>query len=67
VESTQLTLEEYEIALKNADWWYMMSDDHRWYTKGRYECKKLYKISEQSEEYKDLWVIYCPHNEKWKG
>ena len=67
MENTQLTLEEYELALKNADWWYMMSDDHRAYTAGRYECKKLYKVSEQSEDHKKLWFEHMPHGEAWEG
>jgi len=33
-EATNKDLKELQDALESHDWWYMMSDDHRWYLSG---------------------------------
>lgn len=44
------TTEEYQKLLDAHDWWYMMSDDHRVYTKGENERKRLLALTLANEE-----------------
>jgi hypothetical protein len=64
-ESSAL-ISDLESKLKSHDWWYMMSDDNRAYSKGsaeQAEIKKLMKSLEamgQGDEAKSLYNKYAP-------
>jgi len=59
-------LENYEKQLKSHDWYYMMSDDSRYYYAGRESeaeiRKKLAELKEKGlyEEAKELWYQHAP-------
>jgi len=40
-------LVKLEELLKNHDWYYNMSDDHRYYTRGRQESKEIQQTMEK--------------------
>jgi len=61
-----MMLDALEELLKKHDWWYMMSDDNRAYTKGsaqQYEIRKIMKELEDmgyNEDAKTLFNKYAP-------
>ena len=38
---------ELEELLKHHDWYYMMSDDHRYYSAGRKSFEKIWKLMDE--------------------
>ena len=56
-----------EKALQTHDWYYMMSDDHRYYTRGSEEARNIHnlitKLKEagQGEEAEALYKSYHHH------
>lgn len=52
------TLEEYQKLLKNHDWTYMYSDDHRCYMNGAHNENKLERLSRTSELHKQLYKLW---------
>jgi hypothetical protein len=62
-----MMLDALEELLKKHDWWYMMSDDNRAYTKGsaqQYEIRKIMKELEDigyGEDAKTLFNKYAPN------
>ena len=45
-ENIQLLVQLEEL-LKNHDWYYAMSDDHRYYTAGRDQSEKIQQVMEK--------------------
>ena len=37
-------MQQLEQALKSHDWYYMMSDDHRWYTRGSEQARNIHNL-----------------------
>lgn len=50
-----MTLDEYERQLRAHDWWYAMSDDHRVFTKGDAEQKRLRQLANSDAAYRVLY------------
>lgn len=50
-----MNLETYMKDLKNHDWFFAMSDDHRVYMRGNAERDRLVKLAESSEEFKNAF------------
>lgn len=57
-----LTLEGFYDELKKHDWFYRMSDDHRYYVPGEKSLKRVLKIAEQSTEHKALYDAFHAHH-----
>jgi len=61
-----LLLEKLETLLKSHDWYYNMSDDHRYYTRGREEYDRIREVMEECNNNdlgtmaKDLFHQYNP-------
>ncbi len=61
-----LLLEKLETLLKSHDWHYNMSDDHRYYTRGREEYDRIREVMEECNNNdlgtmaKDLFHQYNP-------
>jgi hypothetical protein len=61
-----MMLDALEEKLKKHDWWYMMSDDDRWYRDGRIQEDEIRKIMKElesigySEDAKALFNKYAP-------
>ena len=59
---------QLEQALKSHDWYYMMSDDHRWYKAGSEEAKNIYNLISQlkaagkGDEAEALYKSYSDKN-----
>jgi hypothetical protein len=59
-------IQQFELLLKNHDWTYMMSDDHRAYTKGveearairvAYDCLRLQGQQDQADALKKQYGV----------
>lgn len=51
--------EYFQKMLKEHDWTYMYSDDHRYWVKGSEEMKKIQAyIKEHGQVAKDLYIVY---------
>lgn len=50
--------EEFLKLLEAHDWWYMMSDDHRYYTKGSAEWRVINNAMTENPELKKVYEIY---------
>ena len=46
-KQTPLLLSKLELLLKGHDWYYNMSDDHRWYKSGRAEYERIRETMEE--------------------
>jgi len=61
-----MLLEKLENLLKSHDWHYNMSDDHRYYTRGRAEYNRIREVMEECNNNdlgtmaKDLFHKYNP-------
>lgn len=61
-------MQQLENALKSHDWYYMMSDDHRWYTRGVEESRNIYnllaklKAAGKGDEAEALYKSYSDKN-----
>ena len=59
---------QLEQALKSHDWYYMMSDDHRWYTRGSEQARNIHNLitklkdAGQGEEAEALYKSYHEKN-----
>ena len=59
---------QLEQALKSHDWYYMMSDDHRWYTRGSQQAQNIHNLitklkdAGQGEEAEALYKSYHEKN-----
>jgi len=53
-----MTLEEFEIVLKNHDWFSAMSDDHRVWKRGQEEFKKIREMVNQQPEFENIFNQY---------
>lgn len=55
-------IEKLELKLKNHDWWYMMSDDHRVYTSGQYAMDQINRLMKEVGEpvATELFNRYAP-------
>lgn len=45
-----MTVEQFTQMLKNHDWYYMYSDDHRYWTKGRQERAEIMMAIQNDEQ-----------------
>lgn len=52
---TENTENEYAKLLRDHDWHYEFSDDHRWYKKGLAERTELRRIANTSEQFKLMY------------
>ena len=43
-EGEEDLMQQLEKALESHDWWYMMSDDHRWYVRGSEQAKNIHNL-----------------------
>ena len=50
-----MTEEEYLELLKQHDWYYYYSDDHRVYTKGRDNAQRLLNLSQDSPKLRQMY------------
>lgn len=63
---TEKLLSQLQKDLKAHDWWYMMSDDHRWYLSGTQSMKEIRELigiinsAGLTEPAKKLWIKYAP-------
>ena len=61
-------MQQLEQALKSHDWYYMMSDDHRWYTRGSEQARNIHNLivklkdAGQGEEAEALYKSYHEKN-----
>lgn len=61
-------MQQLEKALKSHDWYYMMSDDHRWYKRGSEEARNIYNLISQlkaagkGDEAEALYKSYSDKN-----
>jgi len=61
-------MQQLEKALKSHDWYYMMSDDHRWYKAGSEEARNIYNLISQlkaagkGDEAEALYKSYSDKN-----
>ena len=61
-------MQQLEKALKSHDWYYMMSDDHRWYKRGSEEARNIYnlilqlKAAGKGDEAEALYKSYSDKN-----
>lgn len=61
-------MQQLEKALKSHDWYYMMSDDHRWYTRGSEQARNIHNLivklkdAGQGEEAEALYKSYHEKN-----
>ncbi len=59
---------QLEQALKSHDWYYMMSDDHRWYTRGSQQAQNIHNLimklkdAGQGEQAEALYKSYHEKN-----
>ncbi len=59
---------QLEQALKSHDWYYMMSDDHRWYTRGSEQARNIHNLitklkdAGQGEQAEALYKSYHEKN-----
>ena len=53
-----LTLKEYELLLKQHDWYYMMSEDQSVYNRGSYSYGNIKELSNASEEHSKMFKEY---------
>lgn len=64
-----LLLEKLETLVKSHDWYYMRSDDHYWYKRGREEAKAIQEVMQECIN-NDLGVmannIYHKYNPSYK-
>jgi hypothetical protein len=65
-----MTLENYIERLKKHDWYYIMSDDLRWYESGLAEQMALLKLADEKPEfmtaYKEEFHKYFPPKNETK-
>lgn len=65
-DALDIAVEAYTDMLKNHDWYYEYSDDHRYWSKGRNERDNILwaqkKLSERGFDPEPLYNQYCP----WK-
>ncbi len=61
-------MSQLEQALKTHDWYYMMSDDHRWYTRGSEQARNIHNLitklkdAGQGEQAEALYKSYHEKN-----
>ncbi len=56
-----ITLLEYYNELEKHDWYFNYSDDHRVWSNGNSNLKRLQKLSMLSEKHRDLYEAYEAH------
>ena len=63
-----MNLNQFEELLKNHDWTYMMSDDSRYYRRGKQERDEIYKaIDEYGDEFRKLYEQYNAKFGVWQN
>ena len=53
-----MSKEEFLKLLETHDWWYMMSDDHRYYRKGHSEWQVISNAMSENPELKKVYEEY---------
>jgi hypothetical protein len=51
---------EYEMKLRQMDWWYQYSDDGRVWRQGNEDYKILEQLQKSVDPDRILWNKYCP-------
>lgn len=58
-----LTKVEFMEMLKNHDWYYQFSDDHRYWTRGTKEAEEIQKAIDKQPEFHEVYLKYLDeHN-----
>jgi len=57
-----LTKVEFMEMLKNHDWYYQFSDDHRYWVKGNAEAKLIQAAMDVQPEFKEIYLKYLKDN-----